>query len=282
MVHTRVRTTLAVVAAAVFASGAATAADPVAPAAPPEVVAPSGDAPAEEMPPGDPAAAVFVSRCAGCHTIGGGKLTGPDLAPSTQWPAATLRPAIKKMEPRVGPLSDADLDMLIAFMKDGAVRERITAERDRAMQAVAARLDPPSIEQGRRLFTGETALQHGGLACAACHTAGGFGGSLGPDLTLLAGKMDRIAMMSAFEKAAFVLMREAYAKTPVTRQEALHLAAYFESLQTAPPATPSFAAIVPLGGAGLAGALLLLFALLTRGRRAADVRSRLVRDAMRR
>lgn len=230
---------------------------------------------------GDPAAATFVARCAGCHTIGGGKLTGPDLAPSTQWPDTTLRQGIKKMEPRVGPISDADLDALVSFMRDPAARERIDAERARAMQAVAARMDPPSVEEGRRLFTGEAAFQRGGLACAACHTAAGFGGSLGPDLSGLAAKMDRIAMMSAFEKAQYTLMREAYAKAPVTRQEALHLAAYLESVKDAPPEA-SLAGLVPLGGAGLAIGLLALLAVSLRGRRAADVRSRLVRDAMRR
>ena len=242
---------------------------------------PATTQPAPPQPAGDPAATLFVTRCAGCHTIGGGKLTGPDLAPATQWPDVTLRQAIQKMEPRVGPISDTDLAALIAFARDPSVKDRIAAERDRAMQAVAARLDPPSIEEGHRLFTGQTAFQRGGLACAACHTAGGFGGSLGPDLTPLAGKMDRIAMMSAFEKAQFILMREAYANAAVTRQEALHLAAYFESLQAAPP-EPSFAAVVPLGGAGLAAALLALLAFTIRGRRAADVRSRLLRDSMRR
>ena len=53
--------------------------------------------------PVDVAAQSYAQKCAGCHTVGGGKLTGPDLLPTRAWPKPELAAKIKLMEARVGP-----------------------------------------------------------------------------------------------------------------------------------------------------------------------------------
>jgi mono/diheme cytochrome c family protein len=53
----------------------------------------------------DEAAQNYAMKCAGCHTIGGGKLTGPDLLPTRVWPKSELFTKIKLMEQRVGPMT---------------------------------------------------------------------------------------------------------------------------------------------------------------------------------
>ncbi|PKN57360.1 MAG: hypothetical protein CVU56_11195, partial [Deltaproteobacteria bacterium HGW-Deltaproteobacteria-14] len=228
----------------------------------------------------DAAAEAFVMRCSGCHTVGGGPMKGPDLAPSTQWAAADLRVAIKKMEKNAGPLSEADLDQLTGLLKDPELRPRLTAERQRAVAVMAASLDPPDPALGEALFMGERGFKNGGLPCAACHTVGDRGGALGPDLTLLKDRLPRVAMLSAFEGANYVVMRPAYAGHPVTKQEAIHLAGFFEERAPAAVTGDEGGWVAPVGAA-LALLALLLIRITMSNRGPAGIRARLVRDAQR-
>lgn len=237
--------------------------------------------PAPEAKP-DAAAKDFTERCSGCHTVGGGKLKGPDLIPATQWPVPALEKSIKSMEKHIGPIGGEEVAAFIALLKDADVKKRLEAERARSIAEMAARLDAPDADLGEALFHGEEAFANGGLPCGSCHRVGERGGSLGPDLTLLATKMPRIGMLSAFEKANFPVMRAAYKDHVVTKQEAVHLAAFFESIEASPEdsATRDAPWIAP-AGVGLALILLILIAFAYRNRGPAGVRSRMVRDAQR-
>ena len=230
----------------------------------------------------DPQAEAFVARCSGCHTFGGGPLKGPDLLPSAEKPVESLLLMVKKMEANVGKLSDDEVQAFVTFIRDPAARDRAEAERRRAAQAIAAKLEPPSIAVGRALFFGAQPLAGGGPACAACHRVRGEGGALGPDLTNLGRKLDRLGMASAIEQTSFPVMRPTYADSKVTKQESIHLAAFFESqpLPTAPPtagAAPWAAPAVALAGVGY-----VVLVGLTRRGRARGARARLVREAMKR
>ncbi len=227
----------------------------------------------------DAVAERFVLRCSGCHTIGGGPLKGPDLQAATQWPTASLELGVKKMEKHVGPLAPSDVTAFVELLKDTAVRARLDAARQRAAQAMAAKLEPPSIEQGQALFSGRQALSAGGLACATCHRLAGDGGALGPDLTNLGRKMDAVGMVSAFEQANFPVMRAAYAERKVTKQEALHLAAFIGAAKLADGEEPptSTTSLTFIGGGVALG--LVAFALLVSavsGGRANGTRRRLI------
>ena len=239
------------------------------------------EAPEAEPAEGDAAAEAFLTRCSGCHTLGGGAMKGPDLLPATQWEKPVLTAGVKRMEKQVGPLTPEQIDSLVGLLKDVDVKKRLAAERQRSIAQMAASLDAPNPKEGQALFFGRQAFSNGGLPCAACHRAGAQGGTLGPDLTTLKDKMPRLAMMSAFEKANFNVMRAAYADHPVTKQEALHLAGWFEALE-APSETPEQDAawIVP-AGVGLAFLLLLGLAAAFHNRGPAGMRARLVRDAQR-
>lgn len=251
---------------------------PVAAADGPAPVAASASAAA----PPDPIAGRYVSQCSGCHTIGGGKLKGPDLEKALEWPEGSLRLAVKKMEKNVGALPDAELDAYVALLKAPDVRARLDRERARAMAEVAATLEPPSAATGRALFFGKRPLANEGLACVACHTAAGEGGTLGPDLTTLGAKLDAVAMVSAFEQTNFAVMRDAYRAHPVTKQEAVHLAAFFGALDPTPSPFGKTANLV-LAASGAALPLLgMLSLLLLRRGRGQSVRARLVQGALRR
>jgi cytochrome c2 len=248
---------------------------PPGPPRPPEA-APGQTAPVVETPvvQEDLQARLFVQKCVACHTIGRGRLTGPDLNESVGWAPADLARAVKKMEVKVGPLPDLEVQALVEFLKAADVRERLKAEEARAAAAVAAQLAPPSAEAGERLFHGTQPLQNGGLACIACHIVAGRGGKLGPDLTGVYDKLGETPLVSACEKASYKIMAAAYRDHPITKQEALHLTRYLSTVAAATPQPE--APLIPVGsfaGVVCVGVLMLLY------RRRAGVRARLVRRA---
>lgn len=236
---------------------------------------------AVEAEPADPEAALYTAKCAGCHTIGGGMLTGPDLLPSSQWPRADLEAAIQRMEKNVGPLAAQEIQDLADLLQSGGARERIAAEQQRVARALAAQMEPGSPSRGKALFLGRTRLANGGPPCMACHQVNGHGGSLGLDLSAVSSRMSGVALVSAIEGANFNVMRAAYANRPITKQEAMHLAAWLEGAPETAAAPAGITMKTPIMGsvAGiLAAAFLGAMAAFYR-RRASGVRARLVSEA---
>lgn len=198
----------------------------------------------------------FVLKCGGCHTVGGGKRTGPDLLPTRVWPMPDLLAKIELMENRVGPLSAGELQQYADFLKSDRVQERIKLAQDLAGKAVALKLAPASAKIGRELFEGKRPLAARGLACIACHRVGPDGGTVGPNLTHIRLKTPKIALVSAIQQAQYTLMTGTYLKHPIMPQEAVHLAEYLDS-PAEHPTTGSDSAVSPAGVvaalAGLAG-----------------------------
>jgi len=223
---------------------------------------------ADERPKTDAVAGRFAVMCSGCHSLTGAKLSGPELTPSTGWPLEQLKAAIKRMEKNVGPLTEEQVTELAGFMKAPDIRERLKAEQERIQAQFMARMAPPDAAEGRKLFFGTRSLRHGGLACAACHAVQGVGGSLGVDLTGVAGKMGgETPLVSAIEQAAFKLMAPHYKRHPVTKQEAMHLARFLASLTSSQTAAPRPAFVPWGGGVGLAMMLGLVLTLRQQRRR---------------
>lgn len=218
-----------------------------------DIAASSAPAPAEP-PVRDEAAGRYATSCAGCHSLSGLKLNGPDLSHVHAWPVGQLKTAIKRMEQRVGPISDSETAMLAELLRDTNVRDRLKAEEARIQAQFMAKMDPPDEKLGRQLFFGSAALKNGGLACSACHEAGGEGGNLGPALDGTFAKMGQTPLLSSIEKTGFKVMEPHYRRKPVTKQEAMHLVKYLSTLdpKQVPAAHASFAPV----GAGIAVAAL--------------------------
>ena len=106
----------------------------------------------------DPGAESFLIKCSGCHSVGHGMRTGPDLLPSTSWPEATLRPGILRMEEKTGPLPPEEVDAILSLMKDPTLAARLARQEERIAQRFAATLDAPNLREGRELFHGAKAL----------------------------------------------------------------------------------------------------------------------------
>ncbi|MCC6154081.1 MAG: hypothetical protein IT367_10010, partial [Candidatus Hydrogenedentes bacterium] len=234
--------------------------------------------PAQEPEKTDPAAQMFMLKCAGCHTIGGGQLSGPDLLPVQTWPRQNVDPAIQRMEKNVGPLKPEDIALLADFLQAPDAAGRLADERKRIALTELAKLEPANAKAGEAIFFGHTPLTNRGLSCASCHAVSGRGGNLASDLTGSFTKMGEVPLGSAIEGVTFPLMKAAYADNAITKQETIHLVKYLESAgkQAGEPAR-----VPPLHAIGSVGAVIALVGLTQHFRkRNRGVRAALVRNAM--
>lgn len=235
----------------------------------------------------DDAAKIFQSKCGGCHTVGGGALVGPDLAPTKNWNEGDLKSAVTRMQKMSGPLSDQEIAQLVTYLKMTPVAASEKAPVAEAPPAVAVAASPPampaatgaeatgSASTGEMLFNGKKALANGGMSCIACHSINGAAhGTLGPDLKNIGTKMNEASLLTSCELTPFKVMKAAYSKHPVTHQEAADMAKYLVVLKDK-SAVPDDQPIVVYGLAG-AAALLAIVALAYRNRNT-DVRSKLHR-----
>lgn len=217
---------------------------------------------------------IFQAKCSPCHTIGGGRLVGPDLAGVTvlrdhAWlegfisaPDRVLAsgdPVANRLlkdnggvaMPNLG-LSHSQVDELIAYLAESLPRKE-TAQP--ATLAEAAAGDP---QRGAALFTGIVTFQRGGAPCLACHTVSGAapigGGSLGPDLTGIYGRLGEAGLSTVLATLPFPTMRPIFQTRPLTQSERGDLTALFQAATGRQPinATPRIIALV------VAGCLMLL------------------------
>lgn len=189
--------------------------------------------------------AIYDEKCVGCHTIGGGKLTGPDLKDVTKrrdpaWIKAFIADPPKMLAtdpiaqqmlkennnysmPNLG-LSADEVDYLVAFLTDpGAVPAAP------ASPVLAGAGDPVA---GQRLFTGEQAFANGGPHCMACHSVNGTGGlgggGLGPDLTHVIQRLGEPGLTGSLKTIAFPTMLGPFKNRPLTEKEQADLVAFFK------------------------------------------------------
>ncbi|MCK4738383.1 MAG: hypothetical protein KAT46_00400 [Deltaproteobacteria bacterium] len=129
-----------------------------------------------------------------------------------------------------------------------------------------------SAKNGKSLFTGEVALANGGPACISCHIAGNTGalggGTLGPDLTNLAGDGKTMLFMGGADSwvnsDGVPVMGAIFPGKKVTESELGDLVAFFESID-GQKASSGKTQFVIFGVAGTIG-MLILFSIVWAGR----------------
>ena len=225
----------------------------------------------------------FRQNCMNCHTIGGGRLTGPDLK---------------------GVAERKDRDWLIGFMMNpksyidsgdpyaikileesrgvpmpalpGMTRERcenllnlIEAESQlpesqfKGLQISNKPFTAADRELGRHIFLGTRRLEAGGAACISCHSMHDVsalgGGRLGPDLTNIYERLEGRKVLSAWLVAPGTeTMQPIFKSHPISSDEIHALLAYFEASAGDSPAQPTSSRIAFLL-IGLLGAAAAIF-----------------------
>lgn len=197
----------------------------------------------------------FRQNCMNCHTIGGGRLTGPDLKHVEQrkdreWLVQFMlnpRAVLDSGDPYAAKLLEESRNVPMPMLP-GMTRER--AEKLLDLIEAESKLDESQFkglqisnkpftdgdrQAGRALFQGVRRLQAGGTACIACHTVHGQsafgGGRLGPDLTRVYERLKGRQSLSAWLMApATETMQPAFKNHPLNADEIHALVAYFEEL----------------------------------------------------
>jgi mono/diheme cytochrome c family protein len=227
---------------------------------------------------------IFKQKCSGCHTIGGGKLVGPDLQDVTQrrdlsWiknfisapdkifasgdpTAAQLLAENNNIRmPNLG-LSPAEVDALVAFLENSNTEKSAPAATPQAAAAPTTSSGDPV--RGEKLFNGAISLKNGGPNCIACHSVAGNvalgGGTLGPDLTYVFTRYGAQGLVSALNTLPFPTMQGVFVNRPLSQQDQADLNAYFEKANQQPAASKPV--IGWFWGAGITGALILFGILL--------------------
>src|SRR6266496_6369477 len=199
------------------------------------------------------AAAFFKQNCTSCHTIGGGRLTGPDLKDVTtrkdrawfvqflqspksmidsgdpygvklqQEARGIVMPNIAGMSPQQ---AQALLDLITAESK-------LPRSQFAGIQISDRPLTAQDIAKGRLVFMGEQPLSGGGPACISCHTVKGLtllgGGRLGPDLTRVYERLQgRKGLAAWLSSPASPTMAPVFKDHAIQPDEILSLVALFE------------------------------------------------------
>lgn len=227
----------------------------------------------------------FHQYCTACHTIGGGRLTGPDLKDVTRqkdraWlehfiqnPKAVIdsgdpfalqlqqdargivMPTIPGMNPQMA-------KELIDFIEE----ESLSAKSRFAGASISDRpFTPNDVMNGMALFTGNQKLSQGGPPCISCHTLGTIGGlgggRLGPDLTRVYERLGgRKAVGTWLSAPGTPTMQSVFRQHPLQPEEILPLLSIFEdaSKRSQPVDTSSEINFFVTGFAGTGLGLLLM------------------------
>ncbi len=218
----------------------------------------------------DEAALYFRQNCMSCHTIGGGRLVGPDLKDVTQ---RKDRAWLQRFVANPKSFLDGG-DPYAAKLKEdarGAVMPNISGIDETKAASLLDMIERESklpksqfaglnigdqpftaadIVNGRRIILGEKRLVNGGPACISCHSVDNLsllgGGKLAPDLTKVFERLQgRRNLASWLQAPATPTMRPLFATTSLTNDEIVQLVAYLETTarnpqQTGDTATLSF------------------------------------------
>jgi cytochrome c2 len=196
----------------------------------------------------------FRQNCMNCHTIGGGRLTGPDLKDVTQrkdraWlstfmmnPRAVIDSgdayAQKLLEesrnvpmPTLPGLSKERVENLLDLIE---AESKLEKSQFQGLQISTKPFTAADRAQGREFFLGRVPLAAGGSACVSCHamhdTPALGGGRLGPDLTNIYERLKGRKSLSAWLMAPGTeTMLPIFKTHPLSAEEINSLVAYFEA-----------------------------------------------------
>jgi mono/diheme cytochrome c family protein len=234
----------------------------------------------------------FRQNCMSCHTIGGGRLTGPDLKNISQrkdrdWlvkfiinPRAVIdagdpyalelmQQARNAVMPTLPGLTQARANALLDLID---AESKLEKSQFVGVQISERPFTPADLEKGKSIFLGTTTLLNRGPSCISCHTVHGVGGlgggTLGPDLTTVFERYEgRKTLATWLTAPATPTMQALFKAQPLDADEVLALVAYFQSTLQRNPEDAATARLNFLL-LGLGGTIVLLgsFDIIWKGR----------------
>jgi len=196
----------------------------------------------------------FQQNCVSCHTIGGGRLIGPDLKEAIQqkdraWlehfiqdPQAVLSSGdayALQLKKDAGGIVMPKMPGVTPEMAK-ALLDMIELESKLPISSLAGAsmseqpFTPNDVLTGTEIFLGKRKLSQGGPPCISCHTLGsigGFGGGhLGPDLTMVYQRLGGRKSLGAWLSApATPTMQSVFRNHSLQSDEIQSLLAVFEN-----------------------------------------------------
>jgi len=220
---------------------------------------------------------IFKETCAACHSIGKGKLIGPDLANiqdrlSEEWIIKFVKSSqtvIKSGDKYADSLFKAYNQIPMPDqpnLTDEQIKGIITYIGGKDSAPDTSTVSPAALtgdsKRGRELFVGSTRFTNQGAACNSCHNVdmnGSISGAaLAIDLTHTITRLSAAGVGAVVSGLPFPQMKETYNSKPVTPQEIADIVAFLTlaDMQEAALATTPFGNYLLLGG--LAGVIFLL------------------------
>ncbi len=202
----------------------------------------------------------YQTLCAACHTIGGDRLIGPDLAGvherrSEEWLVEFVQSSqsmIERGDPDAvaifeeysnlpmpdPPLSEAQIRDVVAYLQ--AASAGIVSPQPAASVAGATANPeeplplPPEAEiaWGRDLFQGRIRFENGGPTCNACHEVVNDavigGGILSVELTTVFSRLGGRGVRAIVGASPFPVMQAAYEERALTENEVTSLVSFLQ------------------------------------------------------
>ncbi len=248
----------------------------------------------------DPGEQVFNTTCFACHTIGGGRLVGPDLlGVNERRSQAWLEEFIKSSQSMINngdaeavalfaefnqmPMPDAvatdeQIRQVLSYIEmqssSAAAEALVTVDQPEVQQQPASKED---IQTGQDLFQGILRFENGGPACNACHDVRNDavigGGILATELTSVFSRMGSAGVKAILGHAPFPVMQAAYQDQSLTEQEVTALVAFLEYADSEQynQMPRDYGVGLLLSGFAGASVLFIFFGVVWRGRKKGSV-----------
>ena len=209
----------------------------------------------------DDGATLFKSTCAACHTVGKGRLVGPDLAnvhnrKSEDWIMTFIRSSqsvinggdeyavalfeeYNKVPMPDQNLTDDQIKSILDHIKSNSPEETAATETEEVEEVKEPEPAEPErtitqkdIDMGGQLFAGHIRLANGGPTCNSCHHVKNDnvvgGGSLAKELTQAYSRLTMPGIKGILGNPPFPKMKAAYEKHPLTEEEVFQISAFLK------------------------------------------------------
>ncbi len=235
---------------------------------------------------------IFEQKCQACHSIGGGRLVGPDLAGVTSrrdrdWLISFITAPDQLIAqgdslanqlvqeyglemPNLG-LSEQEAAEALAYIESQSGDQPVPTHTEEQPTLLTTTGTPGDAAQGRDIFTGSMPLKNGGAACISCHNVNGIaalgGGAVAKDLTESYSNLGEAGLTSVLKTTPFPLMKVIYEVRPLEDDEVADLVAFLGETADIqqPTAGQSPLAFIMIGIAGLL-LILIIIKTIWRGR----------------